>query len=59
MNLQKMLLIALLAAAVSATTMPTLGKVIGFGHSAAYAQDQGGDNQGDDDPGADEGGDQQ
>jgi hypothetical protein len=39
--------------------MPTLGKVIGFGHSAAYAQDQGGDNQGDDDPGADEGGDQQ
>jgi hypothetical protein len=50
MNIQKMLLIALLGAAVSATTMPTLGKVIGFGHAAAYAADadQGNDVQGDD-----------
>jgi hypothetical protein len=45
MNLQKMMLIALLAAAVSATTAPTLGKVLGFGHSAAYAADD--DSQGD------------
>jgi hypothetical protein len=47
MNLQKMMLIALLAAAVSATTMPTLGKVIGFGHTAAYAGND--DSQGDND----------
>jgi hypothetical protein len=47
MNLQKMFLIALLGAAVSATSVPTLSKVIGFGHSAAFAQDQGGDAQGD------------
>jgi hypothetical protein len=52
MNIQKLLLIALLAAAVSATTMPTLGKVLGFGHSVAYAhgngQGQDDDDQGDD-----------
>jgi hypothetical protein len=47
MNFQKMMLIALLAAAVSATTMPTLGKVIGFGHTAAYAGND--DSQGDND----------
>jgi hypothetical protein len=45
MSLQKMMLIALLAAAVSATTMPTLGMVLGFGHTAAYAGDQN-DNSG-------------
>jgi hypothetical protein len=45
MNLQKMLLIATLAAAVSVTTMPTLGKVLGFGHTAAYAADD--NSQGD------------
>ena len=50
MNLQKLLLIALLAAAVSATTMPTLGKVLGFGHTVAFAQDSQGD---DDDQGED------
>jgi hypothetical protein len=33
MNLQKLMLIALLGAAVSATTMPTIDKVIGFGHT--------------------------
>jgi hypothetical protein len=49
MNLQKMLLIALLVSAVSATTMPTLAKVIGFGHTAAYAAGSGGQgNQGED-----------
>jgi hypothetical protein len=47
MNLQKLMLIALLAAAVSATTMPTLGKVIGFGHTAAFAADD--NSQGDSD----------
>jgi hypothetical protein len=52
MNLQKLLMLALLAAAVSATTAPTLGKVLGFGHSAAYAQD----SQGDDDAQGDENG---
>ena len=46
MNVQKLMLLALLAAAVSATTAPTLGKVLGFGHSVAYAGqgDQGDDN---------------
>jgi hypothetical protein len=50
MNLHKMMLIALLAAATSATTMPTLGKVLGFGHTVAYAADgnQDGDSQGED-----------
>jgi hypothetical protein len=49
----KLVLIALLAAVASATSMPTFGKVLGFG-TAAYAQDenQGGDSQIDDDPGA-------
>jgi hypothetical protein len=55
MNLQKMLMLALLAAAVSATTLPTLSKVIGFGHTVAFAADgnQDGDSQGED---GDEGG---
>jgi hypothetical protein len=48
MNLQKLLLIALLAAAVSATTMPTIGKVLGFGHTAAFAQDEDPGDQGED-----------
>jgi hypothetical protein len=47
MNLQKLLMLALLAAAVSATTAPTLGKVLGFGHSVAFAADD--DSQGDND----------
>jgi len=45
--MQKLLLIALLAAAVSATTMPTIGKVLGFGHAVAYAQND--DDQGEND----------
>ena len=55
MNLQKMLMLALLAAAVSATTLPTLSKVIGFGYTVAFAADgnQDGDSQGED---GDEGG---
>jgi hypothetical protein len=49
MNLQKLLMLALLAAAVSATTAPTLGKVLGFGgHTVAFAQSE--DDQGDDGP---------
>jgi hypothetical protein len=47
MNLQKLLMLALLAAAVSATTAPTLGKVLGFGHSVAFAAND--DSQGDND----------
>jgi hypothetical protein len=51
MNLQKLLMLALLAAAVSATTAPTIGKVLGFGHTAAFAQNSQGDdnNQGNQD----------
>jgi hypothetical protein len=52
MNLQKLMLIALLGAAISATTMPTIDKVIGFGHTAAFAADDNAqgdnDNQGED-----------
>jgi hypothetical protein len=48
MNLQKLLMLALLAAAVSATTAPTISKVLGFGHhTAALAADD--DAQGDND----------
>jgi hypothetical protein len=32
MNLQKLLFLALLASAISATTAPTISKVLGFGH---------------------------
>jgi hypothetical protein len=46
--MKKLLLLALLAAAVSATTMPTLGKVLGFSATAAYAQDDNDDDQGED-----------
>ena len=48
--MKKLLLVALLAAVASATTMPTLGKVLGFSATAAYAGDEQGDdnNQGDD-----------
>ena len=53
MNLLKLLLIALLGAAVSATTMPTMGKVLGFGHTAAYAQDS--NASGNEDPGEEAG----
>ena len=51
MNLLKLLLIALLGAAVSATTMPTMGKVLG--HTAAYAQDS--NASGNEDPGEEAG----
>jgi hypothetical protein len=54
MNLQKLFLIALLGAAVSATTVPTLSKVIGFGHSAAFAQDSQGDDNGQGDQNVDD-----
>jgi hypothetical protein len=46
MNLQKLLFLALLASAISATTAPTISKVLGFGHhTVALAQDD--DNMGD------------
>src|SRR5215471_10284150 len=43
-QMKKILLMALLAAFVSGTTMPTLTKVLGFGSAAAYAQDDQGEN---------------
>ena len=50
MNMQKLLLTALLGAAISAMTTPTIGKVLGFGHSHAYAQSASDDDsQGDND----------
>jgi hypothetical protein len=54
--MKKVLLIALLAAFASATTMPILGKVLGFSPTAAYAGNQNGqgqdnDLQGDDNDG--------
>ena len=50
MNLQKLLFLALLAAAVSATTAPTISKVLGFGHhTVALAADDNDNNQGDED----------
>jgi hypothetical protein len=48
----KLLLIALLVAFASATTMPTLGKVLGFGATTAgHGQGQDKDDQGEDDDG--------
>jgi hypothetical protein len=48
MNLQKLLFLALLASAISATTAPTISKVLGFGHhSVALAADADDDNPGD------------
>ena len=44
--MKKILLMMLLAAFVSATTTPTFSKLMGFGPSVAFAQDD--DDQGDD-----------
>jgi hypothetical protein len=49
MNLQKLLMLALLAAAVSATTAPTISKVLGFGHHTAALAAEDDDSQGDND----------
>jgi hypothetical protein len=46
--IKRLFLIALLAAFASAATMPTLGKVLGFSSTAAYAQDEGNNDQGED-----------
>jgi hypothetical protein len=62
MNLQKLLMLALLAAAVSTSTAPTISKVLGFGHHtvalAGTSDDQGGTGD-NDDQGEDGGGNQQ
>jgi hypothetical protein len=55
MNLQKLLMLALLAAAVSTSTAPTISKVLGFGnHTVALASNDNG--QGDDDDQGEDGG---